>query len=504
VRQHRSVQKRYDVNGDADVLSAIARHCADLSAPDDPLIETRDEVYYDSGDLRLLRAGVRLSRRTDGGNPGWYLVSPVLDGDPDPVWRPSGGGRTVPAAVNDLVTGQLRGAAAKPIARLRTQRSVYLFHNRAGKPVAQLVDDRVDAQLMGAQTRGEHWREVTVEALGGSRKRLAALGKAMRAATGRPTEPSVPERLFADELAVRPADPKTRGGRGRTATAADVLGRYLAAEAAAMVAADPRVRQDLQDSVHKMRVASRRLRSTLKTFGPLLDDARAGALDAELRWIAGVLGEVRDREVQLERFTTAVENQPADLVMGPVKQRIASTLQPELVNARKRLLTALRGARYRALLGDLDSFVTDPPYTEPAQRAARDVLPQRVAKTYRSLQRRLAMAHDARPGAERDEAYHRARKAAKRLRYAGEALSEDFGKDAKRLAKRAEAMQELLGEYQDGVVSRVLLRGLAVKAQATSGESAFTFGILLGLEQARAEQARAEIDGVWRRLSPLR
>jgi CHAD domain-containing protein len=504
VRQHRSVQKRYDVDGDADLLVAIAQHCAELSTPQEPLTETRDEVYYDSTDLRLLRAGSRLSRRTDAINPGWYLTSPVLDDEPDPLWRPAGRGRTVPAEVNDLVTGQLRGAAPKPVARLRTERSVYLFHKGDGKPVAQLVDDRVDAQLMGAQTRAEHWREVSVESLNGNRKRLRTLGDAMRAAGGRPTDPAGPERLFVAELAAAPADPMTRGGHGRGAIAADVLGRYLAAQAQAMVAADPTVRQDLPDSVHKMRVASRRLRSLLKTFHSMFDPARAAALDAELQWIAGVLGDVRDREVQLERFTAAVDDQPPELVMGPVKQRIESTLQPELVTARKRLLTALRGARYRALLAELDSFVMDPPYTDEAQRAARDVLPKLVTKAYRKLQRRVAATEDAAPGEERDVAHHRARKAAKRLRYAGETLSEDFGKDAKRLAKRAEAVQELLGDYQDGVVSRGLLRGLAIKAQAASGESGFTYGILLGLEQARAEQAHAELYRVWRKLSGLR
>ncbi len=501
---HPPVENRYDVEVDADVVTVSIERCDGLSAPEEPIVEERDEVYYDAADLRLSRQGIRLLRRTDGGNPGWYLTLPLLDGDPDPIWRPPGRSSTVPAAVADLVTARLSGTTAHPVARVRTHRSVRLVHNPGGKPVAQLVDDRIDAQTMGAQTRGDHWREITLEHLGGSTKWFSVLDGSVRAAGGRPAALSGLDRLFADELAAAPADPTTRGGHGRGATAADVLGRYLAAQSQAMVAADPRVRQDLPDSVHKMRVAIRRFRSTLKTFHPMFDPTRAAALDAELRWIAGVLGEVRDREVQLARFTAAVEEQPAELVLGPVEQRIESTLQPELVAARKRLLAALRGARYRALLGDLDSFVMDPSYTDQAQRAARDVLPKRVAKAYRKLQRRVAAAQDAAPGEHRDAAHHQARKAAKRLRYAGEALSEDFGKDAKRLAKRAEALQELLGDYQDGVVSRGLLRGLAVKAQAASGESAFTFGILLGLEQARAEHAHAELDGVWRRLSRLR
>ena len=500
---HPPVENRYDVEVDADVVTVSIERCDGLSAPEEPIVEERDEVYYDAADLRLSRQGIRLLRRTDGGNPGWYLTLPLLDGDRTRS-ATTGPSSTVPAAVADLVTARLSGTTAHPVARVRTHRSVRLVHNPGGKPVAQLVDDRIDAQTMGAQTRGDHWREITLEHPGWQHQVVQRPGRVGACRGWSPSRAVGLDRLFADELAAAPADPTTRGGHGRGATAADVLGRYLAAQSQAMVAADPRVRQDLPDSVHKMRVAIRRFRSTLKTFHPMFDPTRAAALDAELRWIAGVLGEVRDREVQLARFTAAVEEQPAELVLGPVEQRIESTLQPELVAARKRLLAALRGARYRALLGDLDSFVMDPSYTDQAQRAARDVLPKRVAKAYRKLQRRVAAAQDAAPGEHRDAAHHQARKAAKRLRYAGEALSEDFGKDAKRLAKRAEALQELLGDYQDGVVSRGLLRGLAVKAQAASGESAFTFGILLGLEQARAEHAHAELDGVWRRLSRLR
>ena len=46
-------------------------------------------------------------------------------------------------------------------------------------------------------------------------------------------------------------------------------------------------------------------------------------------------------------------------------------------------------------------------------------------------------------------------------------------------------MQTLLGDHQDGVVAREALRGLAAQA-AAAGESAFTWGLLYGHEEARA------------------
>ena len=295
--------------------------------------------------------------------------------------------------------------------------------------------------------------------------------------------------------------PGPDGRSSRRASAADLLGRYLDVQADAVIVADPKVRQDLPDSVHKMRVACRRIRSLLRTFRPMFEPGRAAELDGELRWIAGELGEVRDREVQLERLLAATASLRPDLVLGPVPARIEATLLPELVAARKRLLVAMRSARYRGLLELLDRFVTEPPYTDVASATARDVLRPRVRKAYRSLRRRVEAARAAGEGAPRDAANHRARKAAKRLRYAAEALRDDVGADAKRLAKRAEDLQELLGEYQDGVVSRGLLRDLGIRAHAAEGESAFTFGILLGLEQSRADDAHLALDGAWEQLS---
>ncbi|MBL0780350.1 CHAD domain-containing protein, partial [Streptomyces albidoflavus] len=96
----------------------------------------------------------------------------------------------------------------------------------------------------------------------------------------------------------------------------------------------------------------------------------------------------------------------------------------------------------------------------------------------------------------RDHALHQARKAAKRARYAAEAARPALGKPAKRYRKHVKAVQQLLGVHQDSVVAREALRQLAVEAHG-AGESAFTWGLLYGREQARAEAAERELPGVW-------
>ena len=102
--------------------------------------------------------------------------------------------------------------------------------------------------------------------------------------------------------------------------------------------------------------------------------------------------------------------------------------------------------------------------------------------------------------AHRDEWYHEIRKAAKRLRYAGESVAPAFGEPALVLAARAEALQEALGEHQDSVVARAALRELGVRLHL-DGDNAFTLGRLHALEQVRGEKALGEFAQDWTALA---
>ena len=73
--------------------------------------------------------------------------------------------------------------------------------------------------------------------------------------------------------------------------------------------------------IHSTRVAARRLRSTLRTYAETTDIDRAAALSAELVWFAGLLGEVRDREVLELWLLPDLSELPPELVVGPVAAR---------------------------------------------------------------------------------------------------------------------------------------------------------------------------------------
>src|SRR6185503_1051989 len=133
----------------------------------------------------------------------------------------------------------------------------------------------------------------------------------LRAGVQRSASASKLGRVLADR--VPPAPP--RPVADPTATAGDVVLAYVTEQAEVIRATDPLVRRDAPDSVHAMRVACRRMRSTFQSFRALLNRSRTDDLVVELRWLAGELGGARDLEVQEERIGAAVAALPPELAL---------------------------------------------------------------------------------------------------------------------------------------------------------------------------------------------
>jgi CHAD domain-containing protein len=168
--------------------------------------------------------------------------------------------------------------------------------------------------------------------------------------------------------------------------------------------------------------------------------------------------------------------------------------------AHDRSVEAMTSDRYFALVDHLDALVADPPWTPVAQEAAHEVLPRRMRKDWKRVRTRVAAADSAPGPEERDVRLHQVRKAAKRARYAAEALTPLYGGEATRFANAAKRVQSLLGDHQDSVVAQRVLRRLGVQAHL-AGENGFSFGRLHGLEQAQADRTRAEFAVAWSRAS---
>ena len=279
-------------------------------------------------------------------------------------------------------------------------------------------------------------------------------------------------------------------------TAGDHVLAYVRDQRDAILELDPAVRQDAYDSVHRMRVATRRLRSTFRSYGKVLDRTVTDPVGEELRWLASELGVDRDREVMTERRTTVLAELPRTLVSGPIRTRMRTWAGARRGGSRRRLIGVLDSKRYLALLDTLDALVAEPPLLPDAAGTPEKVIGKAVRKDFGKVSTLVEEAIGAPPGADRDLALHEARKKAKRTRYAAEAASPALGAPARGLAKSMKSLTSLLGEHQDSVMVRVTLRELSAVAHA-AGESSFTYGVLYGREEQRAAAVEAALPGMW-------
>ncbi|MGQ4514075.1 CHAD domain-containing protein [Streptomyces sp. DW26H14] len=474
-----------DLTGAGGVTAARAEGTTEL-----------DAVYHDTSDLRLAAGHITLRRREGGHDEGWHLKFPVAPGVRDELRAPLSA--ELPDDLARLLRSRTRGAAVAPVVRLRTSRAITRLLGRGGRPLVELAVDAVRAERLGGSLTVTAWTEIEAElAPDADPAVLDKVDKKLRKA-GLAPAPSASK--LARALAETGPPPPPAGSVAEPATAGDHLLAYLREQAEAIAALDPAVRRDLPDSVHRLRVATRRARSALRSYGKILDRRVTDPIGGELRWLGGRLGVDRDTEVLGAHLRARVDALPAALLLGPVEARLRRWTAGNGARSRDLTLATLDSDRYLALLGSLDALLADPPLRRAADAAPRAVLPKAVLKEYGKLARRVEHALALPPGEERDLALHSARKAAKRVRYAAEAARPGVGKPAKRFAKRVKRVQQLLGEHQDAVVARAALREIAIQAHA-AGETAFTWGLLFAREDERALAAERELPRVWARAS---
>lgn len=454
-------------------------------------------AYHDTADVRLIRWGATLRRREGGDDEGWHLKLPVEGEGPgvrDELGLPleAGAVGAVPAAMAEIVRAFAREAPLVHVSTVRTVRTPYVLLDGAGTPVAELVDDHVEVLEEGRVVRRFH--EVEVEAkvpvgAEGSPVLDAVVERLVRAGAVPGTEGKAAAALGAraagDPDVVVPAWPDD------DAPAADVVRTVLATLVRKLLLQDVRVRRDLPDSVHQMRVAARTLRSALREFRPLLDREWAQGLREELRWAAGALGDARDVEVLLDRLEAHAKALPAaDAAL--VVPALDRWLREDLRAARERALAELRSERHLSLLRDLVTAVREPRFSARAQRPASDVFPPLVEKAWRRLRsavKDLELESSA-------EDWHRARILAKRARYAAESVAPVLGAATKRRGDALKRVTDLLGDLHDAAVAQVRLRELATRPEA-DGLTGYALGLLDAVEAEREREDRELFRIIW-------
>jgi CHAD domain-containing protein len=449
--------------------------------------------YFDTADRRIWGQSMTLRHRQtgDGADGTWTLKLP--HGSPgialqrtEVTW--SGSGNAIPAEATDLLRGVIRREPLRQLTTLKTTRGRLMLHDDVGHDLAELDDDLV--VVVGGPRDGTQFRQVELEfrdRTWNGDQVLSLLEKA-----GARIENN---QKLAKAIDLR--EPPPGYLIDKRSTLGDVLRASIRSSLDRLVAHDWRLRLALPEptprDIHQARVATRRLRSDLKSFGAVLDPVWLRHVRSELEWLGGVLGRVRDLDVLCD----GLSEPPV-----AVRQRLAV----QRAQAAGQLSEVLEGRRYLDLVDRLHAASEQLPLAaeaeDDARRPAKDTLPPLVAARWRAVRRQVRRAGPDPSSTQ----LHQIRIKSKQLRYAAEAAAPVIGKSARRTASAAEHLQTVLGKHHDAVAAEVWLRDewtgdspfgttLAVPPRVS-----FEVGRLVAEVRRRQQTARRHWPRAWAKL----
>lgn len=452
-------------------------------------------TYWDTVHRRLLRWGhtLRHRRASDGSEDRWTLKLAIPSRQEKGELRRAeiharAPGFYPPPAIRDLVRAVVRRAVLKPIAVITTDRD--RVELAGGDPMerVELSDDRVSS-VVGLH-RGPTFRQIEVEAVSpGTDGLMDDVSDALIGAGAIPADGSKLATVLGDssepEINLPPL--------GARISLRDVARFAIGTGASRLIENDPvaRIGSD-PEAIHQARVATRRLRSDLKTLEPVMDRTAVAKIRDELRWVSELLGSVRDTDVLIAR----VKETGRRLRLEPdATSAIVTELEWDRGRSHGQLVDALASRRYVTLVRRLIAAAEVPPLAEDLDGDRR--AGPRVRKLVRKSWRRVPRAVKRLPTDPNDAALHEIRKRAKRARYAAELAVTALGADAGRLAERLEDMQDILGELQDAVVANERLAAMVRDGRLT-GAAAFAAGKLACTIGQAGSDARDRWPATWK------
>jgi CHAD domain-containing protein len=478
--RHLEVERKFDIDESTPAPSFDG--LASVTTVHRSPAQTLDAVYFDTAGHDLVAHRITLRRRTGGTDAGWHLKLPVGPDARTEIRAALGDDseENVPPSLRDVVLAIVRDRPLIPVARISTNRVVDMLCGANGAAVAEFADDRVTASTTGADTE-QHWREWELELAenavsegNADEHTLARLGHRLRDAGA---VPAGHKSKLARVLGSSDASSKLAVG------ADDSVHRAVAEQIEALLEWDRALRADTTDSVHQVRVTIRQIRSLLQASPAAFGLAENAPILDELRELAAVLGTARDAEVLGDRYALALDELPQTLVRGPIRQRLVDGSRNRYRSGWQASLAVMRSGRYFRLLDELEALVAAEPLEPPP--GAKQLAEATVTDGYKRLRKRVKAAAVA-DVEQHDLALHQIRKSAKRLRYTAAATGQMKVSDA------AKAIQTLLGDHQDSVVSRAHLAEQADAAHA-AGEDTFTYGLLHHQEADLAAQCEQQL-----------
>ena len=465
--------------------------------------ESLDAVYFDTPSKDLARHKITLRRRTGGHDAGWHLKLPAGPDARTEIRAPLtksdlAAENTVPSELLDVVLAIVRDRPLEPVARITTKRESQVLYSIDGTALAEFSNDHVTAWSGGAAAdtdavpAEQEWREWELELVAGNGTADTALlsrlsNRLLDAGAAPAGHGSKLARVLGASLPPNGTQPPE-----------DPVHRAVAEQVDELLVWDRAVRADVDDAVHQMRVTTRKIRSLLRESQDSFGLSDGDWILNELRELASVLGVARDAEVLAQRYEQQLNRLAPELVRGPIWERLVEGAQRRYQTGLRRSWIAMRSQRYFGLLDALDSMVAEIPVAasdEESPAITIDGAYKKVKKAAKAAAELDTVDQSHQENAHhRDEALHRIRKRAKRLRYTAAATGAD------EVSKQAKAIQTLLGDHQDSVVSREHLDQQARAAQI-AGEDTFTYGLLYQQEADLAESCRQQLDDALRKLA---
>ena len=538
VLDHLEVEWQFDADdlGSVEGWLGEDRSASGLVASPASTKNLRD-TYYDTEDWRFHRAGYALRVRRDGKRVEATMKAlvPAEDGvrRRREISEPlrSGGMKTLRSA-RGPVGERLRSLAGArdllPLFEIRTRRRVFELRPEGEPASADASSAEVvvgpAGDIRGREDDAVPAEEVAVDALGGIRRREAgpvagevALDQSEVSANGESARLSRieievgpgeggdrvegfvegmrgslglrPARAskFGTGLAVAGLEPTESPDLGpkevdASMSAGEVAFAVLRRHFSAVLAHEPGVRiGEDPEELHDMRVATRRLRATLKLYAKFLPK-RAERFERDLKWIASYLGDLRDLDVHLDHLAEEASRWDEEAL-----DQVSAAIEERRGEARRRMMEALDSPRYERLVSGLSGMARrgrSPEETPPILEVAPDL----VGRRYKRVRKGTKGLKAGSP----PEDFHDLRKRGKRLRYAVEPLQGIYGKPAEKMVDLLKDVQDDLGGLQDIIVFAGLMRELAVSGDLPP-QTVFSMGSMAGGYARDAARRREDL-----------
>jgi CHAD domain-containing protein len=249
--------------------------------------------------------------------------------------------------------------------------------------------------------------------------------------------------------------------------------------------------------LHDMRVAARRLRSALRLFHEIIPARRVTFLRREVKWLATLLGQVRDLDIYLARLESLEERlqETSRESLQPFRRELERKRETQ----RRVLLRSLNSVRVQVLFRSLMGMLHERPIRRLSLAVARSTAGDAGGPIVGRLLTRFLRAGRRLGPASSDASLHALRIQAKRLRYALEFFQEGLGSPAQSWIERLRQLQDLLGEHQDLIVGQQAIQLFLKRGGGgrTRGEISFALGQVSAFHSQRASECRLEFARMW-------